>query len=106
MVPQWDHDGGIVLPHFELAIVDENDDRLPPDTDGEIMIRPREPGVMADGYVGMAETTLKSRRNLWFHTGDIGRLDEDGRFYFRYRKAERIRVKGEWCRALRWRRAL
>ena len=44
------------------------------------MIRPREPGVMADGYVGMAETTLESRRNLWFHTGDIGRLDEDGRF--------------------------
>ena len=54
LVPQWDYDGGIVLPHFELAIVDENDDRLPPDTDGEIVIRPREPGVMADGYVGMA----------------------------------------------------
>ncbi len=82
MVPQWDHYGGIVLPHFELAIVDENDDRLPPDTDGEIVIRPREPGVMADGYVGMAETTLESRRNLWFHTGDIGRLDEVGRFTF------------------------
>ena len=100
VVPQWDHDGGIVLPHFELAIVDENDDRLPPDTDGEIVIRPREPGVMADGYVGMAETTLESRRNLWFHTGDIGRLDEDGLFYFRYRKAERIRVKGEMVSGL------
>ena len=100
MVPQWDHEGGIVLPHFELAIVDDNDDLLPPDTDGEIVICPREPGVMADGYVGMAETTLESRRNLWFHTGDIGRLDEDGRFYFRYRKAERIRVKGEMVSGL------
>ena len=100
VVPQWDHDGGIVLPHFELAIVDDRDDLLPPGTDGEIVIRPREPGVMADGYVGNAETTLESRRNLWFHTGDIGRLDEDGLFYFRYRKAERIRVKGEMVSGL------
>ena len=95
VVPQWDHPGGVVLPHFELAIVNDRDDPLPPNTDGEIVIRPREPGVMADGYVGMAQTTLESRRNLWFHTGDIGRLDDDGLFYFRYRKAERIRVKGE-----------
>ena len=95
VVPQWDHPGGVVLPHFELAIVNDRDDPLPPNTDGEIVIRPREPGVMADGYVGMAQTTLESRRNLWFHTGDIGRLDNDGLFYFRYRKAERIRVKGE-----------
>jgi len=33
-------------------------------------------------------------------TGDIGRLDEDGRFYFRYRKAERIRVSDEELRVL------
>ena len=55
---------------------------------------------MSDGYVGMAETTLESRRNLWFHTGDIGRLDRDGLFYFRYRKAERIRVRGEMVSGL------
>ena len=100
VVPQWDHEGGIVLPHFELAIVDEKDDLLPPETDGEIVVRPCEPGVMADGYVGMAETTLESRRNLWFHTGDIGRLDRDGLFYFRCRKAERIRVRGEMVSGL------
>ena len=50
---------------------------------------------MADGYFGMPERTLETRRNLWFHTGDIGRLDEDGLFYFRCRMAERIRVRGE-----------
>ncbi len=95
VVPQWDHPGGIVLPHYELAIVDDNDEVLPPGKDGEIVIRPREPGVMSDEYVGMPDKTMESRRNLWFHTGDIGRLDEEGRFYFRYRKAERIRVRGE-----------
>lgn len=43
----------------------------------------------------MPEETLKSRRNLWFHTGDIAKVDSDGLFYFICRKTERIRVKGE-----------
>ena len=95
VVPQWDHPGGIVLPHYEVAIVDEYDDPVPPGQDGEMVIRPREPGVMADGYFGMPDKTLETRRNLWFHTGDIGCLDAQGRFYFRCRIAERIRVRGE-----------
>ena len=99
VVPQWDHPGGIVLPHFEVAIVDENDDPVPADTAGEMVIRPREPGVMSDGYFGMPEATEKSRRNLWFHTGDIARIDSEGRFYFLHRKSERIRVKGEMVSA-------
>ena len=32
VVPQWDHPGGIVLPHFDVAIVDECDELLPPNT--------------------------------------------------------------------------
>lgn len=95
VVPQWDHPGGVILPHFEVAIVDDNDEPLPAGRDGEIVIRPREPGVMSDEYVGMPDKTMESRRNLWFHTGDIGRMDDQGHFYFRYRKAERIRVRGE-----------
>lgn len=95
VVPQWDHYGGITLPHFEIAIVDENDEILPPNTPGELVVRPREPGVMSDEYFAMPERTAKSRRNLWFHTGDIARIDEDGLFYFMHRMSERIRVKGE-----------
>ncbi len=95
VAPQWDHPGGVVLPHFEVAILDENSDPLPPNTPGELVVRPLEPGVMSDGYFGMPERTLESRRNLWFHTGDVARLDEEGRFYFMHRMSERIRVKGE-----------
>lgn len=99
VVPQWDHPGGIVLPHFDIAVVDEHGDPLPPNTAGELVVRPLEPGVISDGYFGMPERTLESRRNLWFHTGDVGRLDDEGRFYFMHRISERIRVKGEMVSA-------
>lgn len=95
VAPQWDHDGGIVLPHFEVEIHDDNDEPVPAGKAGQVVVRTREPGVMADGYFGMPERTLESRRNLWFQTGDIGRMDEEGRFYFMHRISERIRVKGE-----------
>lgn len=95
VIPQWDHPGGIVLPHFEVQIHDDNDEPVPPGQPGHMVVRPLEPGVMSDCYFGMPERTLESRRNLWFHTGDIGRMDIEGRFYFMHRVSERIRVKGE-----------
>ena len=95
VVPQWDHNGGIVLPHFEVEIQDDDGEQVPRGKPGYLVVRPREPGVMSDGYFGMPEHTLESRRNLWFQTGDIGSMDEEGRFYFLHRISERIRVKGE-----------
>ena len=99
VTPQWDDPGGIVLPHFEVEIHDDNDDPLPPGQAGEMVVRPLEPGVMSSGYFDMPERTLESWRNLWFHTGDIGRMDEQGHFYFMHRISERIRVKGEMVSA-------
>ncbi|MEO8544099.1 MAG: AMP-binding protein, partial [Burkholderiaceae bacterium] len=98
-VPQWEHDGSIVLDHYEVAIVDAHDELLPPGVAGELVVRGREPGVLSDGYFGMPEKTLESRRNLWFHTGDVARLDAEGRLYFMHRMSERIRVKGEMVSA-------
>lgn len=95
VAPQWDHPGGIVLPDYQVMIADENGDPVPTGTEGEMLVRPNEPGIISDEYFGMPEATLKSRRNFWFHTGDIARFDDDGLFYFVCRKAERIRVRGE-----------
>lgn len=95
VAPQWSHPGGLVFPEFEIAIVDENDEQVSNGSDGELVVRPKLPGVMSDEYFGMPVETLESRRNQWFHTGDVARIGEDGYFYFRYRMAERIRVRGE-----------
>jgi crotonobetaine/carnitine-CoA ligase len=80
---------------FDVRIVDDNDVELPPNTPGEIIVRPRKPSVMFDGYWKRPEDTLKVMRNMWFHTGDIGKFDEDDYFYFVDRKKDYLRRRGE-----------
>jgi crotonobetaine/carnitine-CoA ligase len=80
---------------FELKIFDDQDNELPPGRVGEIVVRPRKPFIMFSGYYKMAEETLKDYRNLWFHTGDLGKVDSEGYFYFCGRKKESIRRGGE-----------
>lgn len=81
---------------FEVAIVDPVTDRpLPPDTVGEIVVRPKHPWTMMLEYFRMPDRTVKAWRNLWFHTGDSGKYDEDGYFYFADRLQDRIRRRGE-----------
>jgi len=79
----------------EVRIVDDDDNALGPGDTGEIVIRPREPYTMMSGYYKMPDATLAAFRNLWFHTGDLGWMDEDGFLYFVGRKKEAIRRRGE-----------
>ncbi len=81
---------------FDVRIVDpETDEPLPPGATGEIVVRPREPFAFMAGYVGMPDKTLEAWRSFWFHTGDAGRMDDDGCFYFLDRIKDRIRRRGE-----------
>jgi len=81
--------------YFDVRIVDDNDVELPPNTPGEIIVRPRKPHVMFEGYWRRPEDTLRVMRNMWFHTGDIGMFDEDDYFYFLDRKKDYLRRRGE-----------
>ena len=65
------------------------------ETPGEIVGRPKKPNVMFDGYWGRPEATAQIFRNLWMHSGDIGRFDADGFLYFMDRKADYMRRRGE-----------
>lgn len=80
---------------YDVRIVDDEDQELPAGTPGEIIVRPRQPGVMFDGYWRRPAETMKVVRNLWFHTGDIGKIDENGFFYFLDRKKDYLRRRGE-----------
>ena len=50
---------------------------------------------MFEGYWRRPEATVAVLRNLWFHTGDIGRFDEQGWFWFVDRKKDYLRRRGE-----------
>lgn len=82
--------------YFEVRVVDpDTDEELPPGEIGEIVVRPREPFAFSLGYHAMPEKTVEAWRNFWFHTGDAGRRDEDGYFYFVDRIKDCIRRRGE-----------
>jgi crotonobetaine/carnitine-CoA ligase len=83
------------IPDFDVRIVDDMDRELPPNTPGEIVVRPLRPDIMFAGYWRRPEDTLKLMRNLWFHTGDIGKFDDEGFFYFVDRKKDYLRRRGE-----------
>lgn len=86
---------GKISPQFDVRIVDDEDVEVPIGESGEIIIRPLQPNVMFQGYWQRPEATMKVMRNMWFHSGDIGRFDEDGFFYFVDRKKDYLRRRGE-----------
>ena len=55
--------------------------------DGEILVRGEN---VTQGYFNAPEETRAAFRDGWFHTGDIGGLDEAGRLHIRGRKKEMI----------------
>jgi crotonobetaine/carnitine-CoA ligase len=86
---------GVVIDAYETQLHDDNGFEVAVGEVGELMVRPTEPSIMADGYLDQPEATLKARRNLWFHTGDRLRRDADGYHYFVGRRADSIRRRGE-----------
>lgn len=86
---------GQVMPEFEACVVDEQDQPLPDGQAGELLLRPRQPFLVATGYFGMPDKTVEAWRNLWFHTGDRVVRDADGYFRFLDRMKDAIRRRGE-----------
>ena len=83
-------------PGYEIKIVNpETDEELPRNTPGELVLRPRIPNICLHYYYKMPEKTVSDFRNLWFHTGDLCRMDEDGYIFFMDRVKDYIRRRGE-----------
>ena len=87
---------GAAYPRFEVQIADPETDRpVATGEVGEIMIRPRVAGGFMAGYLNLPDKTVEAWRNLWFHTGDAGRMDADGYVTFVDRIKDCIRRRGE-----------
>ncbi|HTK65575.1 MAG TPA: AMP-binding protein [Pseudonocardia sp.] len=82
-------------PMFDVRLFDDDDQEVPAGEVGEIVCRPLEPHVMFEGYLNNPEATARMWRNLWFHTGDLGRFDEHRNLSFVDRKKDYLRRRGE-----------
>ncbi len=78
---------GRAIPGVEVSIQDDLDRPLPAGEVGEVCVRGR--SVMA-GYYRNPEETARTVRAGWLHTGDMGRLDEDGFLFIVERKKDLI----------------
>jgi len=78
--------------HLQVKIVDDDGREVPRGQTGEIVLKG--PKVFK-GYWNNPEATAEALRDGWFHTGDIGRIDEDGYLYIVDRKKDMIISGGE-----------
>ena len=102
VLPAWCHhpdqpahrrrSAGRPVPIAEVRIVDPQGQPVPPGTVGEIAARG--PMVMA-GYWNQPEQTAQVLRDGWMHTGDGGRMDEDGFVYVVDRIKDMVVTGGE-----------
>ncbi len=77
--------------HYDVKIVSEHGEELPPDEVGELAFRG--PGVVS-GYLEADANGQDFFRDGWFYSGDLARRDEDGNFYFIERKSGMLKVAG------------
>jgi long-chain acyl-CoA synthetase len=83
---------GKALDHVALKVVDDDDNELPAGKVGEVVVQG--PNVMG-GYLGLDEENAQVFRGGWFHTGDLGLLDEQNNLFLVDRKKDMIITGGE-----------
>lgn len=82
---------GKPMPCWEIKIVDDDGNELPPNQPGEIVAR----GPIMTGFYNNPQATAETIKNGWLHTGDIGKIDEDGYLFITGRKRKMLILKGQ-----------
>ena len=81
---------------FDIRLVDpESDEEVPVGEVGELVVRPKFPWTISVKDISVPDKSSEAFRNLWFHTGDGLRRDEEGWYYFVDRLKDALRRRGE-----------
>ena len=81
---------GRPVPFANVQLLDDNETVVPLGEVGEIAVKGP---LVFQGYWNLPEDTEETFRNGWHHTGDLGRLDEDGYLWYSGRKPEKELIK-------------
>lgn len=84
---------GKVLPGYEIRIVDEDNQEVPPGQVGNLMVK--SDGIAA-GYWNKHHKTATAFKGEWYTTGDQFSVDEDGFFWYSGRSDDMVKVGGIW----------
>lgn len=98
-VARGDHDGahpaegavGSVLGHAEVEIRDEDQNPVPFGELGQVWVRG---GHVVDGFLDDLAQTSSLFRDGWFHPGDLGVLESDGRLFIKGRTDDLLNFRG------------
>jgi long-chain acyl-CoA synthetase len=82
---------GPPLDEVRVKIVDDNDLEVSQGEIGEICVKG---GNVMQGYLNLPRVTAEVLKDGWLHTGDLGKVDEDGYVYILDRKKDMIIVGG------------
>ena len=83
---------GLPLPLVSMKIVDPAGDEVPAGTVGELLVRTP---MVFTGYLDRPDATAEVLRDGWYHSGDLGRKDDDGFVYLVDRAKDMIITGGE-----------
>ena len=89
--------------HVLMRIVDDDDNDVPPGEPGEIIVKA--PTIFLK-YWNKPKETQKAFQGGWFHTGDMGKRDEEDFLYIVGRKIDLIISSGENIYSLEVERAI
>jgi crotonobetaine/carnitine-CoA ligase len=83
-------------PTLEMQVVDEDGNACPPGVIGELISRPSTGEKAEVEYFKNADASKKKTEGGWLRSGDMCHRDENGWFFFDYRKGGAIRHNGEF----------
>ena len=83
---------GLPVPFVDIKMVDDRDQEVKVGEVGELCVRGP---TVAKGYWNNPKATQETFRDGWLHTGDLGRIDEEGYIFIMGRKKEMIIRGGE-----------
>lgn len=91
---QLSHPGAVGTPvaNVQVGIMDETGKLLPRGSEGEIVYRG--PHTLSE-YLDNPGATEAVFEYGWFHSGDVGRVDDDGMLWFTDRRKDVIKTGGE-----------
>src|SRR5919202_1122373 len=81
-VPVREGSMGLPMPGWDVQILDEDENPLPPSERGEICLRARSNPHYPIGYWNRPEDTEEVFGGDWFHTKDAAQRDDDGYFWY------------------------